>query len=146
MPSYSASIVIRRPVDEVYAFMDDIEREQEWQPNLRSWEQIPPGPVRTGTRKRYVTEFLGRKLTNTYVVRELEPGVRVVQETERGSSADVTSEVRWAAVPGGTRVTITVEARPSGLLRLVPGAILESATRAELEASLERLRACLESE
>ena len=144
MPAYSASIVIRRPVADVYAYMDDIHREREWQPNLREWEQIPPGPVRVGTRKRYVSDFLGRKLTNVYRVTELEPGVRVVQATEPGSSADVTSQVTWEALEEGTRVTIRVEARPSGLLRLLPEAVLESATRAELQSSLERLRACLE--
>ena len=50
--------------------MDDISREQEWQPSLRSAEQDPPGPSREGTKKRYVSEFMGRELRNTYVVTE----------------------------------------------------------------------------
>ena len=125
--------------------MDDISLEREWQPNLRSASQSPPGEVRVGTKKIYVSEFLGRTLKNVYVVQELDPGRRVVQSTDRGSSADVTSEVTWEPVEDGTRVTIKVEARPAGLMKLVPTSILEAATISELEASLARLRERLEA-
>ena len=45
MSRQSASIMIERPPAEVFAYMDDVSREKEWQPNLRSAEQEPPGPT-----------------------------------------------------------------------------------------------------
>lgn len=145
MPRYTASVVIRRTPADVYAYMDDVGREKEWQPNLRSARQEPIGPTRVGTRKHYASDFLGRRVENTYRIVELDPARRVVQETQPGSSAKVRSEVRWEAVPGGTEVTLTVDATPSGLLKLLPATVLEAATRKEMQDSLERLKRILEN-
>jgi hypothetical protein len=73
----SATIVIRCPLAEVFADMDDVSREHEWQPNLRSAKQDPPGPTEVGTRKHYVSRFMGRDLRNIYTVTEFESGSRV---------------------------------------------------------------------
>jgi len=144
MPRHAVSVVIRRAPEDVYAFMDDVAREREWQPNLESAAQDPPGPTRVGTRKRYVSHFMGRRVQNTYEVLELEPGRRMVQRTLPGSSARVWSETRWEEVPEGTRVTLTVEATPSGLMKLLPAGVLEAATRKEMGDSLARLKRILE--
>jgi carbon monoxide dehydrogenase subunit G len=124
--------------------MDDVSREREWQPNLRSAAQEPPGPSEVGTRKRYVSEFLGREIENTYVVVEVEPGGRMLSQTTRDSAASVRTEVTWEGEGAGTRVTMTVEGRPGGLMKLMPRAMLEAAYRKELSASLQRLKECLE--
>lgn len=144
MARYSSSIVIRRPLDEVYAYMDDVDREMEWQPSLRSAAKSPPGDTKVGTRKIYESEFLGRRVKNVYEVIEFDPGRRVVQQTMAGSSAKIWSEVRWSDHPEGTLVTLTVDAEPQGILRLIPRQFLESATRTELEGSLEKLRRAME--
>lgn len=144
MTKHSASVVIRRPVEKVYAYMDDVSREARWQPTLRSARKEPPGETRVGTRKVYESEFMGRKVRNTYEVIELDPLRRVVQRTLPGSSAEIWSEVRFEEHRDGTRVTLSVEARPAGLLRLIPRRFLESETRRELEESLSRLRKELE--
>lgn len=145
MPRYSTSVLIRRTPADVYAYMDDVTREREWQPNLESAEQDPAGPTRVGTRKRYVSHFMGRRVENTYQVVELAPARRLVQETLPGSSARVRSEIRWSAVPGGTEVTLTVDATPTGLMKLLPSGLLEAATRKEMADSLARLRRILEA-
>ena len=138
------AIVIDRPVADVFAYMDDVDREHEWQPNLREAEQIPPGPTAVGTRKRYVSDFMGKRVENTYEVIELEAGRRVVYRTTRDSSIDATSEVICEPVPGGTRVTMFVEGKPTGLLRFVPKKLMEKVYQEELAASLKQLKARLE--
>jgi uncharacterized membrane protein len=144
MSRHSSTVIIRRPLAEVYAYMDDVAREREWQPALRSAAKDPPGATRVGTRKIYESEFLGRRVKNIYQVLEMEPGRRVVQQTIGGSSARIWSEVLWTEHPEGTAVTLTVEAEPQGLLRLIPRHFLESATRSELEGSLRALKRALE--
>jgi hypothetical protein len=64
MVEYDCSIIIERPVEEVFDLMQDINREHEWQPNLREAEQIPEGEPGVGTRRRYVSEFMGRRFEN----------------------------------------------------------------------------------
>ncbi len=144
MNGQSASITIQRPTSEVFAYMDDISREPEWQPNLRSAKQDPPGPTRVGTRKHYASRFLGRDVENTYRVVALEPGRRVVYETEKGSAIEARSEVMFESVEAGTKVTMVLDGKTKGLLRFLPEAVLEAAYNEELRATLARLKRRLE--
>jgi len=145
MNRQSADTVIGRPPEEVFAYMDDVSLEHEWQPNLHTAEQDPPGPSRVGTHKRYVTKFLGREVANTYVVREIEPGRRVVYETTKDSAIAATSEITWERIGSGTRVTMVIEGKPKGVLKLIPRKVLEAAYREQLESALQSLKERLET-
>ena len=144
MSRQSASIVIRRPPDEVFDYVDDVSREHEWQPNLRSAEQVPQGPTAVGTCKKYVSGFMGRDVRNTYVVTELDPGRRIVYQTEKGSAIEARSEVRCEPTGSVTRVTMFLEGKPKGFLNLVPQRALELTYREKLEATLQRVKDRLE--
>lgn len=145
MPSHEQSIIIRRPVHEVFEYMDDIDREVEWQSQLVEAEQIPPGPATVGTRRRYVSEFMGKRLENTYVIKVYEPGARLVAETTDDSVLDATSDIRWEAVAEGTRVTMALDGRPTGALRFVPARVLEATFEKEVASTLSALKAALET-
>ncbi len=68
------SVIIHRPVEEVFAYMDDIDNEHEWQPYLKEWSQTPdPDNNGVGTTRRYVNQYLGRHFSNVYEVTEYEP-------------------------------------------------------------------------
>ena len=99
-----------------------------------------------GTRKSYRSHYLGRTLENTYVVEELDPGRRMVQQTTRDSAMDARVEIRWEEVPTGTRVTLDTTVKPRGLLRFMASSLLESTARNELEDSLKRVKRLLEAE
>ena len=98
-----------------------------------------------GTEKRYENRFLGRKVKNTYVVKELEPERRIVYETTGKSSISVRSEFVWEKVEQGTRVTIYIDGKGRGVLKLIPQKVLEAAFSEELRNTLERLREQMES-
>ena len=108
-------------------------------------EQVPPGDTQVGTQKRYTSLFMGQKIKNTYAVTELEPGRRVVYETQKGSAVDARSEIVCEAEGEGTRVTISVDGKPKGVLRFVPKPALEFASREELKSPLGNLKKRLES-
>lgn len=136
--------LVRRPVSEVFAYMDDVSREREWQPGIREAWKEPPGPTDVGTKKHYVSEFMGRRVENTYLTRLFEPGRRVVYETAPGSVLRARVELSWRPQGDDTRVSIEVEGKVSGPLRLVPRAVLEGVYMKELEKSLGLLKARLE--
>ena len=142
---YSDSILIQRPVADVFAYMDDVSREHEWQPKLRCAEQEPPGAAAVGTRRHYVSEFLGRSVKNSYEVKAYEPNHRVVLESMTGSTVSAANEILWTSEGTGTRVTMSVEGKPTGVLRFVPGAVLEAAFREQMKESLSLLKQRLES-
>lgn len=125
--------------------MDDVTHEPEWQPQLVEVEQIPPGPTGPGTRRRYVTEFLGKRLENTYVVLAYDPNRKVVLQTTPDSVLEASSEIRWEEVDDGTRVTMILDGTVSGPLRFVPDALLEATFEKEVRSALARLKERLET-
>lgn len=145
MPATTVSVTIQKPLSDVFEYMNDVSREREWQPNLREAEQTPAGPTRVGSRRRYVSEFMGRALENTYEVTAYEPDRLVSLETRGGATMDAKSEIRWRSVAGGTEVTMSVDGTPKGAMRFVPGALMEAAFDKELRDALRRLKRILES-
>lgn len=145
MPRHEEAVDIARPIGEVYAYMGDISREHEWQPQLVEAEQIPPGETQVGSKRRYVSEFMGKRLENTYEVIELDPLRKLVCETTPGSAVSARTEIQWAEVPHGTRVTMSIEGKAGGLLRFIPTALIEATFRSELETALGRLKERLET-
>ena len=146
MATHEASIFIRRPVSDVFAYMDDISREVEWQSNLVEAMQTPSGPTAVGTRKRYVSEFMGKKIVNTYVVEVYEPNRRIVASTTDDSILKATSDLRWTDEEGGTRVTMGLEGSAAGPLRFLPASLIEATFEREVQTTLSRLKESLERE
>ena len=144
MSGHEASVVIDRPVKDVFEYMDDISREHEWQPQLVEAEQAPPGPAAVGTQRRYVSDFMGRRVENTYVIRTYEPNRRIVLETTEDSSLKATTEIRWRAASGGTEVTMSFDGTPTGALRFLPRRMLEATFDKEVKSALARLKERLE--
>lgn len=145
MARHEQSVFIERPLRHVFDYMTDVGREPEWQPQLVEAEQTPPGPTAVGSRRHYVSEFLGKRLENTYVVTEYEPRRRIVCESTPESVLRATSEIRWREVDGGTRVTMTLEGEASGPLRFVPRPLLEATFEKEVRGALGRLKERLEA-
>ncbi|NNF28640.1 MAG: hypothetical protein HKN73_15555 [Gemmatimonadetes bacterium] len=137
-------MVIRRPLEDVFDYMNDVSKESEWQPQLREAEQTPPGPVEVGTRRRYVSEFMGKRVENVYVITTYEENSRVVCETTKDAVMSATSDIRWEAVEDGTKVTMALEGKPSGALRFLPTSILEATFQKEVRGALSRLKTILE--
>jgi uncharacterized membrane protein len=143
---YESSIIIDCPVDRVFEYMQDIDREREWQPNLREARQSPGGEPGVGTRRRYVSEFVGKRFENVYVNAVYEPNRRVAYKSAPESDTQAEGEVIWEAVDGRTRVTMRVAVQVGGLLRFVPKKLIASAGKKELDDALARLKARLESQ
>ena len=144
MARIEESIVIDRPVADVFAYMDDIHREREWQPAIRSVEQTPPGAQRVGTVRRYESSFMKKKLVNVYVNRVYEPNRRVVYGSTEESHLQATGDITFTSVPGGTCVTMILDVQPPKIMRLVPKGVFDKASRKELRESLNRLKLNLE--
>lgn len=138
------SVIIARSVPEVFRYMDDVEQEHEWQPNLRAASQEPRGPVGVGTVKRYTSVFMKRERHNVYRVTAYDMYARVVYESTPESATQARAEVRWEQVPDGTRVTFSIDAEPGRTPKLVAGTALERATTRELERMLRSLKQVLE--
>ncbi len=70
------SVEIERPRAGVAAFASDPDNATKWYVNIKSVEWRTPRPVAIGSQVEIVAAFLGRRLANTYEVRELVAGAR----------------------------------------------------------------------
>ena len=69
----TASIVITRPVDEVYRFLSEPQNRLKYDPDLIAIRHTPEGPLRLGSQIVETRRFLGRKGQSLTEVSELEP-------------------------------------------------------------------------
>jgi uncharacterized membrane protein len=140
----SVETVIARPVDEVSAYAGDPSNAPEWYANIVSVEWRTPAPMQVGSRLAFVAHFLGRRLEYVYEVVELEPGRRLVMQTD-GRPFPMRTTYEWEAVGDDrTRMVLRNTGQPKGFAAM--GARpMAAAMRRAMTKDLARVRTLLES-
>ena len=108
MPLTEVSVIIERPVEEVFAFVENPENDPIWRPGVIESGEISRGPKGVGTTGREVYEMLGVRGESTWEITEYEPDRKV---SYRSTSGPVTYKGTWTyeSVEGGTRVTFAID-------------------------------------
>lgn len=73
-----ASRVIDAAIDEVFAFMADLERVPEWVAGVREARALSVDPQAVGGRVVQVNEFMGRRFESTFEILEWVPNELMV--------------------------------------------------------------------
>lgn len=137
------SVVIRRPIEDVFAFVAEQRNAPQWQSGLLEVRRTTDGPLGVGTRHAAVREFMGRRmeLTNEYV--EYEPNKKI---TFNGDSGQMYFEVsyRTESAADGTRISCQMQMQPRGLLRLAQP-LIAAGLRRDFKANLRNLKDLLEN-
>ena len=141
---FEQRIVILSSVPRVFEYMDDVSREGEWQPSIIEAHKDPPGETTVGTKKRYVSEFMGRRIENTYVTTVFEPHRRVSYESTSDSVLRGRLDLSFEPEGAGTGVTMSFEGKLTGPLRFIPESVLEGVYQKELQSTLALLKKRLE--
>ncbi len=136
------TVVIDRPIQQVFAYVTDQTNTPDWQAGLVEVRRTTRGPIGVGTKHTFVRKFMGRRMEadNEYVA--FEPDRLVTFRTTSGPP--MVASYLFEAEPNGTRLTSRVELQGAsffGLLEPVIGAGL----RREMKAALPALKALLES-
>ena len=135
--------VIPFPPEEVSAYAGDPTNAPEWYANIDSvrWRTDPP--VRVGSTMDFEARFLGRRLSYTYEVVDLEAGRRLVMRTADGPFPMETTYT-WEPAQGGTLMRLRNRGEPSGFSRLaapVMAKAMKGAMTKDLARLAERMRA-----
>ena len=139
--------MINRPVEEVFAYMDEISKEKEWQPYLKEWEQTPdPQRNGVGTVRRYVNQYMGRRFTNVYVITEYEPNRKVMYESTPEAAVQAEGGQLWERVEGGTKVTFVFRPELGNFWSFIPKPIVRRIYMRTLTNNMARLKKVLESQ
>lgn len=136
------SVVIKQPVERVFAFISDIERQPDWVGPVESVTNISSGPMREGTTYTVSLAFMGRSAQAQQTVAQFEPNRVFSQKTTSGPIAvQVTLSVEPAE--GGTRVNNVTEADGSGIPRLMRPMMTRS-IQSQVDGDMLNLRDLLE--
>jgi len=114
MASFENTVIIRRPVEDVFAFLADFENVPAWNSAIVETRKVSPGPVGVGTTYRQ-TRSVPRRSEEAFEVTVFEPASRLEVQGELGPFR---ARVRYALEPAGsgTRLTNAVDLGSSGLL------------------------------
>jgi uncharacterized membrane protein len=137
MTKIERSIVIDRPIDEVFEFTHDLAKSPLWQSTLVELEVLTEGPMRVGTRWREVRRFLGKRIETVIELTEYEPNTH---SAIRMVSGPIPLSGTFALEPAGdaTRFTVTGELDAHGFFKLAEPVFAGLAGR-ELEGNLSLL-------
>ena len=111
------AITIKRPADEVFAFISNFENNPKWQKGMQSCTFTSPPPLQVGSTYDQEAKFLGRPIISKFEVIAYEPG-RMVKAATTSSSFPITFTRRVEPVEGRTRVTAVIEGDSSGFFRI----------------------------
>jgi uncharacterized protein YndB with AHSA1/START domain len=137
-------IEIRRPRAEVATYASDPDNATAWYMNIKAVEWRSPRPAVAGSRVAFTAAFLGRRLSYTYEVREVVPGVRFVMSTAEGPFPMETTYTWEDAPGGGTRMRLRNRGEPAGFSKLA-APLMATAIRRANRKDLARLKSILES-
>ena len=139
------SVMVERPVEEVFAFTADPNNAPFWQSTTLELEQTSEGPVDVGATFRNTTKFLGRRFDTSYEMTENEPPHK---QCYRVTSGPIPGEICYLFEPtdgGSTRFTQTFEAEVGGFFRLAEP-LVARAIRRQMEADMATMKDMLEAE
>jgi uncharacterized protein YndB with AHSA1/START domain len=115
------SIVINKPVEEVFSFVTGPDNYTKWQAGVE--QVIEGGPRNTvGSQFTEVRKFMGQEMRTTLQLTEFVPNAKWAAKVVKGP---VPYEVNmtFQSVDGGTKVTTSVDGEPKGFFKLAEGMV-----------------------
>lgn len=116
--TFGGSVIIDKPVEEVFAFLTDPDRDTNWRrPNVLSSRKLTDGPLGVGSRYETVNRFLGKKETVVTEITELEPPRLLAwRQTNKGTFV-ADGAYRLEPAEGGTRFTLELTGTGHGVMK-----------------------------
>jgi uncharacterized protein YndB with AHSA1/START domain len=136
------SVLINKPVAEVFAFVSNSDNTPKWQGRVETI--IPEGPPNVvGSRYTEVRKFMGQEMKSLLEITAFEQNARWAARVITGPVPyEVTATFEPSAA--GTKMTTRVEGEPKGFFKIAEGMV-----KGQLEKSLEddgnRLKGILEA-
>jgi uncharacterized membrane protein len=141
MPAASHSVIIRRPVDDVFAFVADGEKCPQWRSGVLDIQRVSGEGV--GTRyAQGVKGPMGRRIAADYTITVFEPNRRIEFQTVTGP-ARPHGRYDFEPADGGTRLAFSLDAELTGLRKLILGGPVQKTMDAEVR-TLDNLKRVLE--
>jgi uncharacterized protein YndB with AHSA1/START domain len=116
MFKFSTDAHISKPVDQVFAYLANVAKQPEWEPNILACQLDGAGPIQKGSTATQTVRRKGGEHQVSLTVTEFEPGRRLKFEKQW----PFRTAFGWILEPsdGGTHVTYPVELDAKGFFRI----------------------------
>ncbi len=144
MMQLSATQVVTRPAEDVFAFLADARNNPRWQRGMRSCEWTSAAPITVGSTYRQEAAFLGRQIVTEFEVVDHRPGRSI---TIQSTSGPFPIRVRRSVTPidaSTSRVDATISGDPGRFFRIA-GPLVRRLAQRSVTADYRRLKALLEA-
>jgi hypothetical protein len=142
MIDVTAEVVVKRPREEVAAYMTDPANDAEWIGGLREARLVGDPPLALGSRVARVASFLGRRIEYVNEIVGLEPA-RLLDMRSVVAPFPMHITYSFEDRDGGTLVRNRVRGGPGGFLSLA-SPVLAPVVRRSIARDLRTLRDGLE--
>ncbi len=143
MEGFELSIVINRPIEEVFGFLANLENDIKWRSEWVETKNMSGNSLGVGATFRLTSEFLGRRIPTVYEVTEYKPNQIAAWKAVSGPLL-LKFQRTFERVEGGTRVTIRYEAEVRGFFKLVMS-FLAGTVKRQHEGDLRKVKELMEA-
>ena len=142
MIQHEVTIHLRRPVEQVFAFLADYQNLRTWQSDLIENEQLTEGPLRVGTRFREVRRTGPGQSEIQGEITDFEPNKRF--STRTITKPQVTVSYSFEGEGNGTRLSYKFIMLTSGMMRLLEP-LISGSIKKDTNSDFQTLKHILES-
>lgn len=143
MEGFELSIVISRPIEDVFAVLANLENDIKWRSEWVETKNTSGGAFGVGATFCLTGEFLGRRVPTIYEVIEYEPNRSAAWKTLSGP-LPLKFQRTFERVEGGTRFTIRYEAEVRGVIKLVMS-LLAGTVKQQHKGDLRNVKELMET-
>lgn len=143
MNEFEIATTIDRPLEDVWAFLENFDRFPEWNPGLTEAHMTSSKPVGVGTTVVFRGKFLGRTFELTQEYAEYVPNQRFVVKTAAGPF-HLELESALERGPDGTKLTNRYRGESHGFVKLAEPVVVRLAKK-QFESAAENMKALLEA-
>ncbi|GCE29658.1 hypothetical protein KDA_51420 [Dictyobacter alpinus] len=124
MAHVASSIVIYRPIEDVFHFVHDFSAYPRWQHGVKEAKIVSKGPLGIGTQVVETRQLFGRTMRVSWEVTEFQPPYRRGFRME--GPLPSTGIMTFEPTPQGTRMQIQVDLNGRGLRKLLAPFLVQS--------------------
>jgi len=146
MDGFEMSIVINRRIEEVFAFLSNLENDAKWRREWVDAKKTSEGPVSIGSRFSLFSEMFGKRNEVVYEVANYEPNHIAAWKTISGP-LPLKFQRTFEQVEGGTQISFRYEAerdRMPFIFKLLKPLIVGAGKRA-LQGDFPKLKELMEA-
>ena len=144
MINVQESIVINRPIDEVFAFVANFENNPKWESNFQKVKLLSSTPSGVGTKYQCELKLPGQTASSKFEITEYQVNKKIAFEGEPAGPAKPDGSYLFEAVPDGTKITLVPQPKFSGLFKLMEP-MMAGYVRKQNQEHLKKLKSVLET-